>query len=109
VKLRPIHDYLVVRPDEPENKTPSGLHLPNPAKQSRGVILAAGPGNRHAKTAAVIPIQVKAGDRVVYLEHVAKEVEVDGEKLTVITERDVIGVIEGTARAKKASQAVYAA
>ena len=96
MNVRPLHErVLVKRNDEPE-KTASGLlYLPESAKEkpAEGTILAVGAG-RVKEDGSVIPLQVKAGDRIVFGKYAGTEVKVDDEDLIVMREDDIMGVIE---------------
>ncbi|MEZ5232513.1 MAG: co-chaperone GroES [Acidimicrobiia bacterium] len=92
--LRPLEDRLVVRPLEAEQQTASGLVIPDTAKEKpqRGEVLAVGPGKRSEHTGALIPLEVAAGDHVVYSKYAGTEITVDGEDLLILSARDVLAV-----------------
>ena len=102
MKFRPLHDRVLVRRVEQEAKTAGGIIIPNTAqeKPSEGEIVAAGSGAR-TDDGKVIPMDVKAGDRVLFGKWSGTEVKVDGEDLLIMKESDLLGVIEGGAKAKK--------
>ena len=106
MKFRPLHDRVVVRRVEQEAKTAGGIIIPDTAKEKpmEGEIIAVGPGGRD-ETGKLIPIDVKAGDRVLFGKWSGTEVKIDGEELLIMKESDVMGVIEGTASAKKKAAA----
>ena len=94
-KLTPLNDRVIVRRFDAETTTKSGIVLPDAAKEkpTRGKILSAGPGklDDHGKRS---PMSVKAGDTVVYGKWSGTELEVDGEKLVILKESDLLGVME---------------
>jgi chaperonin GroES len=94
VKLQPLEDRIVVRPNEAEERTVSGLVIPDTAKEKpqQGSVLAVGPGKRSEHTGNVIPIDVKVGDTVVYSKYGGTEITVDGEDLLILSARDVLAV-----------------
>ena len=95
--LRPLEDRIVVRPLEPEERTASGLVIPDTAKEKpqQGVVLAVGPGRRAESTGEVIAMAVSEGDRVVYSKFGGTEITVDGEELLILSARDVLAIVEG--------------
>jgi chaperonin GroES len=96
MKFRPLHDRVVVRRLEQEEKTAGGIIIPDTAKEKpqEGEIVAVGPGARdeHGK---LQPLELKAGDRVLFGKWSGTEVKIDGEELMIMKESDVMGVIEG--------------
>jgi chaperonin GroES len=95
MKFRPLHDRVLVRRVEQEEKTSGGIIIPETAKEKpqEGEIVAAGPGARK-DDGAVQPLDVKAGDRVLFGKWSGSEVKVDGEELLIMKESDLLGVIE---------------
>jgi chaperonin GroES len=105
MKFRPLHDRVVVRRLEGEQKTAGGIIIPDTAKEkpSEGEIIAVGPGGRD-ESGKLIPIDLKVGDRILFGKWSGTEVKIDGEELLIMKESDVMGVIEGQAKpAKKAA------
>ena len=105
MKFRPLHDRVVVRRLEAEEKTTGGIIIPDTAKEKpmEGEIVAAGPGARDER-GQLVPLDLKAGDRVLFGKWSGTEVKLDGEDLLIMKESDVMGVIEGAAKpAKKAA------
>ena len=105
MKFRPLHDRVVVRRLEGEQKTAGGIIIPDTAKEKpqEGEIIAVGPGGRD-ESGKLIPIDLKVGDRVLFGKWSGTEVKIDGEDLLIMKESDVMGVIEGTAKpARKAA------
>ena len=95
MKLHPLDDRIVVRPNESEETTASGLVIPDTAKEKpqQGEVLAAGPGRRAENTGELIPLDVKVGDTVVYSKYGGTENTVDGEDLLILTGRDVLATV----------------
>ena len=102
MKFRPLHDRVVVRRIEEDERTPGGIIIPDTAKEKpqQGEVIAVGPGARDEK-GVVQPLDVKAGDRILFGKWSGSEVKIDGEELLIMKESDVMGVIEGGAAAKK--------
>jgi chaperonin GroES len=94
VKLQPLEDRIVVRPNEAEERTVSGLVIPDTAKEKpqQGTVLAVGPGKRSEQTSQVIPVDVKEGDTVVYSKYGGTEITVDGEDVLILSSRDVLAI-----------------
>ncbi|MEI6854563.1 MAG: co-chaperone GroES [Acidimicrobiaceae bacterium] len=95
MKLQPLEDRIVVRPDVAESTTASGLVIPDSAKEKpqQGEVLAAGPGRRSETTGELIPSGVKTGDSVVYSKYGGTEITIDGEDLLILSSRDVLAVV----------------
>jgi chaperonin GroES len=106
MKFRPLHDRLVVKRIESEEKTKGGIIIPDTAKEKpqEGEVVAAGPGGRD-EDGKRIPMDVAAGDRILFGKWSGSEVKIDGEELLIMKESDVMGVIEGGASAKKKAAA----
>ena len=104
MKFRPLHDRVVVRRLNAEEKTTGGIIIPDTAKEKpmEGEIVAAGPGARN-EAGQLVALDVKAGDRVLFGKWSGTEVKIDGEELLIMKESDVMGIIEGTAAKKKAA------
>jgi chaperonin GroES len=104
MKFRPLHDRVVVRRVEQEEKSAGGIIIPDTAKEKpmEGEIVAVGPGGRD-ETGKLIPIDVKAGDRVLFGKWSGTEVKIDGEELLIMKESDILGIIEGRSAAKRAA------
>ncbi|NSW54299.1 MAG: co-chaperone GroES [Anaerolineae bacterium] len=96
MNLKPLGSRLVVEPIEQEEKTVSGIYLPDTAKEKpmKGTVLSIGPGDRDDKGAR-IPMDVKKGDVVLFNKYAGTEVKIDDKKLLVMKESDVLAVIEG--------------
>ena len=96
MKFRPLHDRVVVRRVESEERTAGGIIIPDTAKEKpqEGEIIAAGPGARD-EAGKLVPLDVKAGDRILFGKWSGTEVKIDGEDLLIMKESDVMGVIEG--------------
>jgi chaperonin GroES len=97
MKFRPLHDRVVVRRLEQDDKTAGGIIIPDTAKEKpmEGEIIAAGPGARN-ENGQLVPLDVKVGDRVLFGKWSGTEVKLDGEELMIMKESDVMGIIEGT-------------
>ncbi len=95
MNLQPLDDRIVVRPNESDQTTASGLVIPDTAKEKpqQGEVLAAGPGRRSENTGEVIPLDVKVGDTVVYSKYGGTEITIDGEDLLILTGRDVLAKV----------------
>ena len=95
MKLQPLEDRIVVRTAEAEEKTTSGLVIPDTAKEKpqQGEVLAVGPGRRSEQTGDIIPIDVKVGDTVVYSKYGGTEITSGGEDLLILTGRDVLAIV----------------
>jgi chaperonin GroES len=104
MKFRPLHDRVVVRRVESEERTAGGIIIPDTAKEKpqEGVIVAVGPGARD-ETGKLVPLDVKAGDRILFGKWSGTEVRLDGEDLLIMKESDVMGIVEGKAAGKKAA------
>ncbi|MGE0725425.1 MAG: co-chaperone GroES [Alphaproteobacteria bacterium] len=102
MKFRPLHDRVVVRRIEGDTKTRGGIIIPDTAqeKPQEGEIVAAGPGARNEQ-GQLVPLDVKAGDRVLFGKWSGTEVKIDGEELLIMKESDIMGVVEGTAKSGK--------
>ncbi len=105
MQFRPLHDRVVVRRIDAEEKSKGGIIIPDTAKEKpqEGEIIAAGPGARD-ESGKVQPLDVKAGDRVLFGKWSGTEVRIDGEDLLIMKESDIMGIVEGTvADLKKAA------
>ncbi|MFN0043527.1 MAG: co-chaperone GroES [Alphaproteobacteria bacterium] len=104
MKFRPLHDRVVVRRVSQEAKTAGGIIIPDTAQEKpmEGEIIAAGPGARNEK-GEIVPLEVKAGNRVLFGKWSGNEVKIDGEELLIMKESDIMGIIEGGKSAKKAA------
>ena len=104
MKFRPLHDRVVIRRLEGEEKTKAGIIIPDTAKEKpqEGEVVAVGPGARD-ETGKLIPIDLKASDRVLFGKWSGTEVKIDGEELLIMKESDVMGVLEGAKASRKAA------
>jgi chaperonin GroES len=102
--FRPLHDRVVVRRIDSEEKTTGGIIIPDTAKEKpqEGEVVAVGPGARNEK-GELVPLELKAGDHVLFGKWSGTEVKIDGEDLLIMKESDVLGVIEQSARFKRAA------
>ena len=96
MKFRPLHDRVVVRRVEEEARTAGGIIIPDTAKEKpmEGEVVAAGPGAR-GEDGKLHPLDVKAGDHILFGKWSGSEVKIDGEELLIMKESDILGVIEG--------------
>jgi chaperonin GroES len=103
-KFRPLHDRVVVKRIEEEQKTKGGILIPDTAKEKpmQGEVLAVGPGARNDK-GDLIPMGVAAGDRVLFGKWSGTEVKLDGDELLIMKEADIMGVLEESAAEAKAA------
>ena len=101
--FRPLHDRVVVRRVEAEEKTAGGIIIPDTAKEKpmEGEVVAVGPGARD-ESGKVQPLDVKSGDRVLFGKWSGTEVKLDGEDLIIMKESDIMGIIEQTAARRAA-------
>ena len=104
MKFRPLHDRVVVKRLEEDSKSAGGIIIPDTAKEKpmRGEVIAVGPGARD-ENGKINPLDVKAGDTVLFGKWSGTEVKIDGEDLLIVKESDILGVIEATAKIKAAA------
>ena len=97
MQFRPLHDRVVVRRIESEDKTKGGIIIPDTAKEKpqEGEVIAVGPGARD-ENGQIQPLDVKAGDRILFGKWSGTEVKLDGEELLIMKESDIMGIIEKT-------------
>jgi chaperonin GroES len=102
MKFRPLHDRVVIRRLEGEGKSTGGIIIPDTAKEKpqEGEVVAVGPGGRD-ESGKLIPIDLKAGDRVLFGKWSGTEVKIDDEELLIMKESDVMGVLEGAKAGRK--------
>ena len=103
-KFRPLHDRVLIRRIEGEEKTKGGLIVPDTAKEkpSEGEVISVGEGARSEK-GELIPMGVKAGDRILFGKWSGSEVKIDGEDLLIMKESDILGIIVGASAVEKAA------
>ena len=104
MSFRPLHDRVLVRRVEEEEKTAGGIIIPDTAKEkpSQGEVVSVGPGARD-EDGKRVPMDVEAGDRILFGKWSGTEVKVDGEDLLIMKESDIMGVIVEKVKAKKAA------
>jgi chaperonin GroES len=104
MKFRPLHDRVVVRRVEQDDKTAGGIIIPDTAKEKpmEGEVIAVGPGAR-SEDGQIHPLDVKAGDRILFGKWSGTEVKLDGEEYIIMKESDVMGILEPTASKKRAA------
>jgi chaperonin GroES len=104
MKFRPLHDRVVVKRVEAEEKTAGGIIIPDTAKEKpqQGEVVAVGPGGRD-ETGKLIPIDVRAGDRVLFGKWSGTEVKIDGVEYLIMKESDIMGVLVEAGASRKAA------
>ena len=104
MKFRPLHDRVVVKRIDAEERTAGGIIIPDTAKEkpSQGEVVSVGPGGRD-ESVKLIPIDVKEGDRVLFGKWSGTEVKIDGQELLIMKESDIMGVLDETVARKKAA------
>ena len=104
MSFRPLHDRVVVRRLDAEEKTAGGIIIPDTAQEKpmEGEVIAAGPGARN-EAGQIVPLEVKAGDRILFGKWSGTEVKLDGQELLIMKESDIMGIIEGQPATKKAA------
>ena len=104
MKFRPLHDRVVVRRVESEEKTSGGIIIPDTAKEKpmEGEVIGVGPGARNEK-GEIVALDVRVGDRILFGKWSGSEVKIDGEDLLIMKESDIMGIIEGIKVGKKAA------
>jgi chaperonin GroES len=104
MKFRPLQDRVLVRRIEQEEKTAGGIIIPDTAKEKpmEGEVISAGPGTR-GEDGKLHPLDVKAGDRILFGKWSGSEVKIDGEELIIMKESDILGIIEGGASKRRAA------
>jgi len=92
--IKPLEDRILVRPEDSDETLPSGLVIPDTAKEKpqEGTVLAVGPGKR-SDTGDLIPMDVKEGDRVLYSKYGGTEIKAEGEELLILSARDVLAIV----------------
>jgi len=102
MKFRPLHDRVVLKRVDDEQKTSGGIIIPDTAKEKpmQGEVVAVGPGARNEK-GEIVALDVKVGDRVLFGKWSGTEVKLDGDELLIMKESDIMGVLEGATSAKK--------
>jgi chaperonin GroES len=104
MKFRPLHDRVVVKRLAEEEKSRGGIIIPDTAKEKpmEGEVVAVGPGARNEK-GELVPMDVKAGDRVLFGKWSGTEVKIDGDELLIMKESDIMGILQGTESKRKAA------
>jgi chaperonin GroES len=104
MSFRPLHDRVVVRRLTAEEKTAGGIIIPDTAKEKpmEGEVIAVGPGARNEQ-GALVPLDVKAGDKILFGKWSGTEVKLDGEELLIMKESDIMGIIDTPVAQKKAA------
>jgi len=96
ISVRPLHNKILVERDEAEGRTESGIYLPESSKDrpKTGTIKAVGDGSLNTETGERIPLTVKAGDRVIFSSYAGTEIKLDGEELLIMSEDDILAIID---------------
>ncbi|WP_024275196.1 co-chaperone GroES [Hyphomicrobium sp. 802] len=104
MSFRPLHDRVVVRRIDADEKTAGGIIIPDTAKEKpqQGEVVAVGPGARD-ETGKINPLDVKAGDRVLFGKWSGSEVKIDGEELLIMKESDILGILDGSTKNLRAA------
>jgi chaperonin GroES len=104
MKFRPLHDRVVVKRIDAEEKSAGGIIIPDTAKEkpSQGEVIAVGPGGRD-ESGKLVPLDVQAGNRVLFGKWSGTEVKIDGVEYLIMKESDIMGVLEESATKKKAA------
>jgi chaperonin GroES len=104
MKFRPLHDRVVVKRIEAEEKTKAGIIIPDTAKEkpSQGEVIAVGPGGRD-ESGNLVPIDIQVGDRVLFGKWSGTEVKIDSQELLIMKESDIMGVLTDPPATKKAA------
>jgi chaperonin GroES len=104
MNFRPLHDRVLVRRIEADEKTAGGIIIPDTAKEkpSQGEVISVGPGGRD-ESGKLIPIDIKTGDRVLFGKWSGTEVKIDGEDLLIMKESDILGIVEEIGKLRKAA------
>jgi chaperonin GroES len=104
MRFRPLHDRVLIKRIEQEEKTKGGIIIPDTAKEKpqEGEVIAVGPGGRN-EDGELIPLDVKAGDRVLFGKWSGTEVKIEGDELLIMKESDLLGVIEAGSQERKAA------
>ena len=104
MRFRPLHDRVVIRRLEQEDRSAGGIIIPETAQEKpmQGEIIATGPGARDEK-GEIVALDVKAGDLVLFGKYSGTEVKIDGEDLLIMKESDILGVLEGTGELRAAA------
>ena len=102
MKFRPLHDRVVVRRLDAEEKSAGGIIIPDTAQEKpmEGEVVSVGPGARN-EDGQIVALEVKAGDRILFGKWSGTEVKLDGEELLIMKESDIMGVVEGSPAIKK--------
>jgi chaperonin GroES len=102
MKFRPLHDRVVVRRLDAEEKTTGGILIPDTAKEKpmQGEVIAVGPGARNEQ-GQIVALDVREGDRILFGKWSGTEVKIDGEELLIMKESDIMGIVESTPAGKR--------
>jgi len=95
MKIRPLHDRVIVKRIEENEKTKGGIIIPDSAKETpaEGKVISVGPGKRD-EMGKLVPVDVKVGDRIIFSKYSGNEIKVEGDEYIIMREEDILGVIE---------------
>ncbi len=104
MKFRPLHDRVLVRRAEEDERSVGGIIIPDTAKEKpmQGKVIAVGPGARD-ENGKIVPLSVKVGDQILFGKWSGTEVKIDGEDLAIMKEADILGVVEGAKKLRSAA------
>jgi len=104
MKFRPLHDRVLVRRVEEDERSVGGIIIPDTAKEKpmQGKVIAVGPGARD-ENGKIVPLSVKVGDQILFGKWSGTEVKIDGEDLAIMKESDILGVVEGAKKLRSAA------
>ncbi|MBX3364656.1 MAG: co-chaperone GroES [Phycisphaeraceae bacterium] len=96
LNVRPLHDKIIVRRDEPESRTSTGIYLPESSKDKpkQGTVLSVGDGALNHDTGERIPLTIKAGDKVIFTSYAGTELKLNDEELLIMSEDEILAVID---------------
>ena len=99
MNIRPLHDRVIVEPLTAEEKTAGGIIIPETAKEKpmEGEVIAVGPGARD-EAGKLVPLDVKAGDRILFSKYAGTEIKIDGEEFLIMREEEVLGILSGASK-----------
>jgi chaperonin GroES len=100
MNLKPLGDRLIIESIEKDEMTPTGIYVPETAKEKpqEGLVLAAGPGRLNEETGKRAPLDVAVGDRVIYQKYAGTEIKLENKKYLILSEKDILAVVVGEAQ-----------
>jgi len=96
IKVRPLHDKLIVERDEAESVTSSGIYLPESSKDrpKTGTVVAVGDGRLNTDTGERVPMSVKSGDKIIFTSYAGTEIKLDGDEYLIMNEGDILAIVD---------------